>query len=67
MDNKEFGKQLEDRTKKFAINVIKLSSLLPNTPGGKVVRNQIAKAGTSVGANYERQTDREVKQISTTK
>ena len=25
---------------------------LPDTPEGRVVRNQITKAGTSVGANY---------------
>ena len=52
MDNKEFSKELEKRTKKFAIKVIQLSSSLPNTPEAKVVRNQITKCGTSVGANY---------------
>ena len=52
MDNKEFGKQLEDRTKKFAIEIIKLSSSLPNTAEAKVLKNQITKSGTSVGANY---------------
>jgi len=52
MNNKEFAKQLEIRTKKFAISIIRLSSSLPNTPEGKVVRNQITKSGTSVGANY---------------
>ena len=52
MENKEFAKQLEDRTKRFAISVINLSALLPGTPEGKVVRNQFTKAGTSVGANY---------------
>ena len=52
MDNKEFGKQLESRTKKFAIHIIKLSASLPNTPEGKVIKNQITKSGTSIGANY---------------
>jgi four helix bundle protein len=52
MENKEFGKQLEIRTKNFAILIIKLSSSLPSTPEGKVIRNQITKSGTSVGANY---------------
>lgn len=52
MDNKEFSKQLEIRTKKFAISIIKLSISLPNTPEGKVIRNQITKSGTSIGANY---------------
>jgi hypothetical protein len=41
MDNKEFSKQLEDRTKKFAISVVRLSASLPVTPEGKVIRNQI--------------------------
>jgi four helix bundle protein len=52
MENKEFGKQMEKRTQKFALSVISLSSLLPFTPEGKVVRNQFTKSGTSIGANY---------------
>ena len=52
MDNKEFSKELERRTRKFAVKIISLSAILPNTPEGRVVRNQITKAGTSVGANY---------------
>ena len=52
MENKEFSKQLEIRTRKFAISIIKLSSSLPKTEEGKVIRNQITKSGTSIGANY---------------
>jgi four helix bundle protein len=52
MDNKEFSKELENRTKLFAINIIKLSSSFPNTTESKVIRNQITKSGTSIGANY---------------
>lgn len=52
MDNKEFGKLLEKRTRKFAVNVIGLSTQLPNTTEGRVVRNQLTKCGTSIGANY---------------
>jgi four helix bundle protein len=52
MENKEFSKQLESRTKKFAISIIKLSVSLPVTPEGKVIKNQITKSGTSIGANY---------------
>ncbi len=51
MTNKEFGKQLESRTKKFAISIIRLSTSLPGTPEGRVIKNQITKSGTSVGAN----------------
>jgi len=52
MENKEFSKKLEARTKAFAIRIIKLSATLPNTVEGKIVRNQLTKAGTSIGANY---------------
>jgi four helix bundle protein len=52
MENKEFGKQLELRTKKFAICIIKLSSSLPDSVEGKVIKYQITKSGTSIGANY---------------
>jgi four helix bundle protein len=52
MDNKEFSRQLEERTRKFAVKIIRFSTSLPNTPEGKVIKNQISKAGTSIGANY---------------
>ena len=52
LDNKEFSKNLEERTRKFAVEIIHLSTTLPNTPEGKVIRNQITKSGTSIGANY---------------
>ena len=52
MDNKDFAEKLEKRTRDFAISIIRLSAKLPNTPEGRVVRNQITKSGTSVGANY---------------
>jgi four helix bundle protein len=52
MDNKAFSKDLEKRTRKFAVSIIKLSANLPKTPEGMVIRNQITKSGTSVGANY---------------
>ncbi len=52
MENKEFSRRLEERTKSFAIRIIKLSINLPGSVEGKVVRNQITKSGTSIGANY---------------
>ncbi|MCK4699517.1 MAG: four helix bundle protein [Bacteroidales bacterium] len=52
MDNKEFSKKLEIRTKKFAVSIIKLSVSLPDTPESKVIRYQVTKSGTSIGANY---------------
>ena len=52
MYNKEFGKELEKRTKVFAIKIIKLSTSLPKNSEGFVIKNQITKSGTSIGANY---------------
>jgi four helix bundle protein len=52
MNNKEFAQGLELRTKQFAVKILKLSAKLPNTVEANVVRNQISKSGTSVGANY---------------
>ena len=52
MDNKEFAKEMERRTKHFAISIIRLSTRLPATEEGRVIRNQITKSGTSIGANY---------------
>ena len=52
MENRDFAVNLEKRTRDFAISIIRLSAKLPNTPEGRVVRNQITKSGTSVGANY---------------
>lgn len=52
MTNKEFAEKLEKRTIRFAIEILNLSGILPNTPEALVLRNQISKSGTSIGANY---------------
>ena len=52
MDNKEFAQKLESRTIDFAVKIIKLSTQLSNTPEARVIKNQITKSGTSMGANY---------------
>jgi four helix bundle protein len=52
VDNKEFAKQLEKRTREFAVRIIRLSRTLPNTPEARVIRTQMTKSGTSIGANY---------------
>jgi four helix bundle protein len=43
---------LKDRTKAFAKRVINLCRCLPKTEEGRLIRNQLFRAGTSVGANY---------------
>ncbi|MBN2238101.1 MAG: four helix bundle protein [Bacteroidales bacterium] len=52
MDNIEFSKLLEIRTRKFAIQILKLSTNIPYSIESKVLRNQVSKSGTSIGANY---------------
>ena len=44
--------ELETRTKQFAIQIIKFAATLPYGKIGDVIRYQLVKAGTSVGANY---------------
>lgn len=52
MGSKEFGKEMEARTKKFAQEIIKLSSSLPKSLESNVLRFQLTKSATSIGANY---------------
>ncbi len=52
VNNKEFAKEPENRTREFAVRIIHLSRTLPNTPEARVIRNQMTKSGTSIGANY---------------
>ena len=52
MEVKAFAKDLEKRTRKFAVQIIRLSIRLPKNPEGMVIRNQLTKSGTSIGANY---------------
>ena len=44
--------ELRNKLRKFALKILELSELLPNTTKGKVVNYQITKSGTSVYANY---------------
>lgn len=44
---------LLDRTFAFGVDVIKFSRSLPNNPEYKIIRFQLLKSCTSVGANYE--------------
>lgn len=44
--------ELEDRTKKFALRIIKLVESLPRTFVASHIGKQLLKAGTSVAANY---------------
>jgi four helix bundle protein len=44
--------ELRDRTKKFALRVIRLCSALPSSDAARVLGKQLLRSGTSVAANY---------------
>jgi four helix bundle protein len=43
---------LQDRTRKFALSVIKFTEQLPRDDTSKILSRQLLRSGTSVGANY---------------
>jgi len=44
--------QLRDRTKAFALRVIRMSDGLPKTRSGNVIGNQILRSASGMAANY---------------
>jgi len=43
---------MKRRTKDFSVRILKLIEDLPETRAGRIMANQLARAGTSVAANY---------------
>jgi four helix bundle protein len=43
---------LKDRTKRFAVDVVRFCSTLNDESEFRIISNQLVRAGTSVGANY---------------
>lgn len=43
---------MKDRTKQFALRIMKLVDSIPKTVSGKAIANQLIRSGMSVGANY---------------
>ena len=46
------AEQLKDRTKQFAIRIVKLFRSLPKTDEARIIGKQVLRSGTSVAANY---------------
>ena len=46
------GKDLRQRTKSFALRIVRMFSALPKTTGAQILGKQVLRSGTSVGANY---------------
>jgi four helix bundle protein len=45
-------KELQDRTKRFAVAVVQFCSQVPKTEAARIIGRQLLGAGTSVAANY---------------
>jgi four helix bundle protein len=45
--------EIRDRTKKFAIRIVRLFRALPKTTEAQVMGKQLLRCGTSVAANYK--------------
>jgi four helix bundle protein len=46
------AEELKERTKQFALRVMRLVDALPKTPKGRAIAGQLVRSGTSVAANY---------------
>lgn len=44
--------ELKERTKRFAIEIVKLYRALPRTDEARIIGKQLLRSGTSVAANY---------------
>lgn len=49
-------REMCDRTRAFAVRIIKLVAALPKNKIGDVLGRQLLKSGTSIGANYRETT-----------
>ncbi|PCH68169.1 MAG: hypothetical protein COC06_09970 [Bacteroidales bacterium] len=55
MENKgwiDYKIKVRERLRLFALKILELSELLPNTNRGRILNNQLTRSGTSVYANY---------------
>jgi four helix bundle protein len=46
------SQELRDRTRNFAVRIVRLFRTLPQTPDAQVLGKQLLRCGTSVAANY---------------
>jgi four helix bundle protein len=52
MNNAEFAEIMRQRTKTFAVDIIKLYNTFPKTLVGQVIGKQLIRSATSVASNY---------------
>jgi four helix bundle protein len=51
-DARPAKRDLKDRTRDFALRIIRLYTALPRRGESQVIGNQVLRSGTAVGANY---------------
>ena len=44
--------ELKERTKQFALRILKVVEAMPRSVSGKILANQMGRSGTAVAANY---------------
>ncbi len=52
MNGEKKENDLADRTKAFALSIVRMFTHLPKTDEARVLGRQVLRSGTSVGANY---------------
>lgn len=52
MTNAEFNELFRNRTKRFAVRILKFISTVPFNTATKIMTYQLGKSATSVGANF---------------
>ena len=51
-EERDVKQDLKERTKAFALRIIRLYAALPKTTEAQVLGKQVLRSGTSVGAHY---------------
>ena len=52
MEREPEGRDLRERTKQFALRIIRMFTSLPKSQEAQVLRRQVLRSGTSPGAHY---------------
>ena len=52
VEPKKANADLRDRTTTFALQIVRMFTLLPKTTEAQVLGKQLLRSGTSIGANY---------------
>ncbi len=52
MNSLDFAAKMQQRTKSFAVQIVKFFGKLPKTDEARVLGRQLLRSGTSVAANY---------------